>query len=86
MKGMSDEWMDNQMNAHGHEFWTQIAANVEYTKLLKGKITLNILAFFQNVKQEENPELSTRLWNLTHKFPPLDLPVGFMEMLVKMIN
>lgn len=25
------------MNAHGHEFWTQIAVNIGYTKLLKGK-------------------------------------------------
>ena len=55
---MSDNCMDSQMNAHGHEFWTQRAANTGHIELLKGKITLNILVFFQNVKQEENPELS----------------------------
>lgn len=83
---MSDNWMDGQMNAHGHEFWTQRAANTGHIELLKGKITLNILVFFQNVKQEENPELSAWLWNLTHKFPSLNLPGGFMEILVKRIN
>lgn len=47
------------MNTHGHEFWTQIAVNIGYTKLLKGKITLSILVFFQNIKQADNPKLST---------------------------
>lgn len=34
------------MNARGHEFWAQIAINIGYAKLLKGKVTFSVLVFF----------------------------------------